>query len=686
VTTQVDLNLFSETKNYLNLVYNDKRVFNDPLEFFDTNKFNSLKLVTFVSSPSFLFKNIKNFEKVVAVIGEEETARIFYTLNNVDKQEEYMKAAEQEDIELVKKIVNDDIELRYLGMNKRIHSKIYILNSPDESFYRVMFGSANFTATAFGNNKQYEELVIYDSDYNLDICKIYNERFSEIYENSYSYFSDTIKNKAKNDIIQAQNIFLVTDDDRVDAFLEKIDKENIYNTSADNIMTVISQKKDVLEKDIALIEKEEEIVNILTFKSKGQSFFKPQVKLSNVREKIKEIVAVPNKKPKNVVNMRKQLIFDGQVMLYEKESDDDKFVMRFPIKTTQDGLQKRLIQITNFVDSYYKFAANPDKDIMKNVFESILFAFTSPLIHVIRKTIKDEKEMEKVAEVPIILILGGHSGAGKTKLLRFINRLIGNEYDIYDYAKDIDSRNKTLLRYLIESSKNNVFPILADEISASFYKGKGEETIKSLTNNIVHPHPCLIGTSNIEFGAEHQVIRRIYYLNFTSPIDTETRKNEIEEYFDEKVGNPDDVLFRHFLFEFIERMHNGETFYTLEDPLYLSRIVFKDMFKSVELPVPDFISDRPRGDYYKTGSIRWNALYSTQPNYFKRMKDSGENYLVIDLDSIYDVKESKSLQNCIPPSVVKSKGNPLILFEDRFFEFIGRNAKWSKIKRFFGAR
>ena len=686
MTTQVDLNLFSETKNYLNLVYNDKRVFNDPLEFFDTNKFNSLKLVTFVSSPSFLFKNIKNFEKVVAVIGEEETARIFYTLNNVDKQEEYMKAAEQEDIELVKKIVNDDIELRYLGMNKRIHSKIYILNSPDESFYRVMFGSANFTATAFGNNKQYEELVIYDSDYNLDICKIYNERFSEIYENSYSYFSDTIKNKAKNDIIQAQNIFLVTDDDRVDAFLEKIDKENIYNTSADNIMTVISQKKDVLEKDIALIEKEEEIVNILTFKSKGQSFFKPQVKLSNVREKIKEIVAVPNKKPKNVVNMRKQLIFDGQVMLYEKESDDDKFVMRFPIKTTQDGLQKRLIQITNFVDSYYKFAANPDKDIMKNVFESILFAFTSPLIHVIRKTIKDEKEMEKVAEVPIILILGGHSGAGKTKLLRFINRLIGNEYDIYDYAKDIDSRNKTLLRYLIESSKNNVFPILADEISASFYKGKGEETIKSLTNNIVHPHPCLIGTSNIEFGAEHQVIRRIYYLNFTSPIDTETRKNEIEEYFDEKVGNPDDVLFRHFLFEFIERMHNGETFYTLEDPLYLSRIVFKDMFKSVELPVPDFISDRPRGDYYKTGSIRWNALYSTQPNYFKRMKDSGENYLVIDLDSIYDVKESKSLQNCIPPSVVKSKGNPLILFEDRFFEFIGRNAKWSKIKRFFGAR
>jgi hypothetical protein len=133
-------------------------------------------------------------------------------------------------------------------------------------------------------------------------------------------------------------------------------------------------------------------------------------------------------------------------------------------------------------------------------------------------------------------------------------------------------------------------------------------------------------------------------------------------------------------------MHNGETFYTLEDPLYLSRIIFKDMFKSVELPVPEFISDKPRGDYYKTGSIRWNALYSTQPNYFKKMKDSGENYLVIDLDSIYDAKESKSLQNCIPPSVVKSKGNPLILFEDRFFEFIGRNTKWSKIKQFFGAR
>jgi len=685
-----DFSLFPETKeyakNYLNLVYNDKRVFNYPLEFFDTNKFNSLKLVTFVSSPKFFFENIKGFQKVIAILGEEETAKTFSTFD-VNKEEEYIKEAEQISPELVKSIIDGNIELRYLGLNKRIHSKIYILHSPDESFYRIAFGSANFTTTAFGNNKQYEELVIYDSDYNPDICKIYTERFSEIYKNSYNFLSDVIKNKAKKNIIQnviqTENVFYITDDEKAKAILEKVNKENIYNADADDIVVISSQKKDAVEKELVLIEKEEKILDILTIKNKDKTVFKPQSKLKNIEEKIKEIIVLSNKKSKNLLDTRKSLIYDKSV-LYVKENNNDEIAVPFAAKTTQDELQKRLIQITNFVDSYYKFAVNPDKDILKNAFESILFAFTSPLIHVIRKSIKDEKEMEKVAEMPIILILGGHSGAGKTKLLRFINGLLGNDFDVFDYAQDIDSRNKIVLYDLFKS--NNVFPVLVDEISNNFYKGKGEELIKSLTNNLVEPHPCLIGTSNTEFGAEHQVIRRIYYLNFTSPIDTNTRKNEIDKYFEETVGNPDDVLFRHFLAEFIERMHNGETFYTLEDPLYLSRIIFRDMFKSVQLPIPNFISDKPRGDYYKTGSIRWNALYSTQPAYFKKMKDSGENYLVIDLDSIYDTKESKSLQNCIPPSVIKSNGSPLILFEDRFLEFIGKDIRWGKIKRFFGVR
>jgi len=227
----------ADAKKYLNLVYNDKRVFNNPLEFFDTNKFNTLKLITFASSPKFFFENIQNFEKVIAILGEEETAKVFESIETVGiyKEEEYVKEAEQISSGLVERLVNENIELRYLGLGKRIHSKIYILISSDESFYRVMFGSANFTATAFGNNKQYEELVIYDSDYNPDICKIYMERFGEIYKNSYDFLSDIIKNKVKKNIqnvIHAEKVFYITD------------KENLYNKGA----TMSKTKLDLVIK------------------------------------------------------------------------------------------------------------------------------------------------------------------------------------------------------------------------------------------------------------------------------------------------------------------------------------------------------------------------------------------------------------------------------------------------------
>ena len=49
-----------------------------------------------------------------------------------------------------------------------------------------MFGSANFSTKAFGGDKQFEELVVYDSSYNSKIVDIFLQR----YENIKKYTSE----------------------------------------------------------------------------------------------------------------------------------------------------------------------------------------------------------------------------------------------------------------------------------------------------------------------------------------------------------------------------------------------------------------------------------------------------------------------------------------------------------------
>lgn len=231
-----------------------------------------------------------------------------------------------------------------------------------------------------------------------------------------------------------------------------------------------------------------------------------------------------------------------------------------------------------------------------------------------RKAVKKEKGDEKVAEVPIVLILGGLANTGKTKLILFINKLLGNNFEVFNY-RDIYTKSLRILYDLFYT--NNIFPILVDEIYDNFFKGEGERLIKTLTNTLTEPHPCLIGTSNVGFSAESQFIRRIYYLNFGSPFSEDRElKERAERYFEEKVGHIDDRLFRYFLKRFLREIAE-EGFFKLEDPLFLSRKTFMEFFREAGLNPPDFISTRPCGDYYKIGSIEWQAFYLTKRTEFR---------------------------------------------------------------------
>ena len=47
------MDLFTDKVSYLHILHNDKPFKSEPLSLFDTENFNELKIVTYVSSPDF---------------------------------------------------------------------------------------------------------------------------------------------------------------------------------------------------------------------------------------------------------------------------------------------------------------------------------------------------------------------------------------------------------------------------------------------------------------------------------------------------------------------------------------------------------------------------------------------------------------------------------------------------------
>jgi len=668
------MDLFTDKVSYLHILHNDKPFKSEPLSLFDTENFTELKIVTYVSSPDFFFDKVKKFKKVIAILGEEESAREFYQLDPVF-EERIIHSAES-DPEVLEAIANGRIELRYMKAGERIHSKIYIL-SDTQGKSRVMVGSANFTNAAFSNRGQFEELIVYDSFHNPSFCDSYIKRFNEIYKNSVDFLSEKTRKKLQSLILKAENIMIFTPDDRADNIVEKVNRQIQSGGDASTLVVEVMEEKEKAEKRIMEIEKIEKIIENVTKKTKDGYSFEQKQKLLTLKEKLKEIVSFSHRKTQEFIDKRNFLYLNpANWEFYIKENEQ---AVSYDANLTEEKLKENLKKLVNFVNSYWEFAVYKDREVLKRVFEAILFAFTSPFIHRIRKSVKKNKGDEKLAEIPIVLILGGLANTGKTKLLLFINKLLGNNFEVFNY-KDIYTKTQRIIYDLFYT--NNIFPILVDEIYDNFFRGEGERLIKTLTNTLTEPHPCLIGTSNVGFSAESQVIRRIYYLHFGSPFSEDKKiKERAERYFEEKVGIIDDSLFRYFLSEFAKRM-NEEEFFKIEDPLSLSRKIFIDMFSLSGIELPDFISQSPCGDYYKIGSQEWQAFYLTRKKDFKEMKDGGERYLVIDLKSIYEPRDAEQLKNKLPPSVVKSSGTPLILHKYRFLQFIGQEEGF--LKKFFG--
>ena len=700
-----------EEKKYLNVLLNGNPARLTFRELFvpSVTGFDSIRLATYVASPSFLNK-LKDFSRVRLIVGEEEEGHRLIAVNS-NLEDRYISGL---DGDILKKVDNETFEIRVPPIGETVHSKIYILKNTASGDTRVMVGSANFTRTAM-TGKQFEELIIFDGQINPSFCQFYGSRFEELWGQSISFFTPISKKKIRASVISANSVAVGKIEDSL-IVANQVEADNIENCTIinlsfspeenaqrviekmdmnapfqENIPDYREQIHEFAEKQVEIKYEHQtinEMLDLVTKRVKGREVIKSKGELARVKDTIKEKFIASSRKSEDLLNRinRPGMNYDqiGNVMYYRADGGEGP-AMAYPEKLSVDGLRKELDKLSGFIKSYSLFTTHKDEgeneQTEQKVFEAILFAFMSPFIWQIRKAVALNHSREKLAEIPVFMIIGGQANTGKTKLLRSISLMTGGGGHYADY-KTIESQRHRVISDILLSG--NIYPLIVDEVSPRFFKDSGEAVIKNLSNTAEDMRPVFIGATNQEFTAESQVIRRVYYLNFGNPIDPNKRR-EADTYFEQNVGTLDDRLFRHFLALFQERFLSGGDIYRIEDPLWCGREIFRAICMEHLDRVPGFVNDSPIGDYYRTGELQWHSLYRSSREMFSTFRDGDDTYLTINMAKEFQaIRDANTLVKKLPPGIVKSSGAVLILYEERFLSFIGEEKGFKrKLARMF---
>ena len=270
--------LFSETRErrrYLNIMYNDEPYPEDIQTLFDAEKFDRLFICTYVSSPKYFFTQTKAFDEVELLLGIEDSDNAQKYLFDPKYTSDFFKSLDKTTLE---KIANGKIRIRFSNLGSMIHSKIYILSNSKTRDARVMMGSANYSASAFGNSKQYEELLVYDSEYNKKFTDFYTGRYREIYENTSDFVPERIKKKIRDK--EEIRIMTLDNEESLEVLKDRIQQIQGVVAVPDEMDEAIKRTKQIIaaaeestRQELQSVAKTKQVIEIITKPSKGKMGF-----------------------------------------------------------------------------------------------------------------------------------------------------------------------------------------------------------------------------------------------------------------------------------------------------------------------------------------------------------------------------------------------------------------------------
>lgn len=708
----------------IHIIHNDEESNMSIKDIFDPLEYPQLIAVTGHVSPEFLNKYLTNFVKLEIVLGNRPNNRHFTSIENVTKDAlptAMLNTANKEPIKLFQHL-SSQLQLTALAgvlkieiaPTQVIHSRFYLLSNPVTGNTRVVLGSVDLTEPSFNSNaNRFEEVFVFDNNPLFNTLR--NHFKEDIQPVLQPYFTNELltvaekqlkANKAENG--DSDKVIILSNEET-----DKIAEKEMTNLIVNDVQRQLD--KQLLSADATLAMR-----NVTANRTYDQDEEEKAIKQRDTvlmleKESVSPRAARPKIKKRDQVAKRVHDAFKASVspqdlavekkyttFLYDRPlerniahnntglytpNDAGTFPIAFGKLATISQIRSGIKQIEDVINGYAKFVVDYTPEYGKRYYEAILYAFTAPFLWEIRQ--KASLNPEDGNDIPNFLILGASAGSGKTTLLRIINQLTWNtDQSLIDfgtiYPSDAAQRKAKTVQALESYMKQeSTYPVLVDEIEPYFFQQPqySRRLIVDTMNQQVNsskPIAPLIGTTNYNSGftMRRETARRTYYLQLDKVIDN-SQKSEASKYIYQVRQGLNNVLFKDFVVRMANYLEDDSTPWRMFDHttgqldfLAMARKIFRDYYKLIDQPVPDYFSDGLRDDYGENARNKWAKLFLTQQADFVFRKEN--NSLLFDITKLttfngFSADSVEEYRNALPVELCVNGIN-------------GKNGKYVEIK------
>lgn len=707
-------------------------------QLFDPRKYDQLTAVTGKVTADFINKYLSKFISVDIALSagtQDDTLTADEMVTKVALTNALLSAANKQPAKVFSALTSENqtnvlnsLFKIQVAPTQVIHSKFYLLSSSRSNDSRVILGSVDLTDESFdAKRNQFEEVLVFDN--NTQLFQNLREHFKkDLGPTLRPFFSTNLVKAAEKQIEESKKdqpagtttkpAPVILDNETTDKIAETdmvdllkhdvqhdIDHDLIPEMITKSMRDVTTDRSQTKEK-IAKRVKQHDTIYTLQKESVSPRAAKPKLK---TREKITKqvqeaLISGMSPQQRDAEKKYTTFLYDRPMERNIANNNSGLYVpndtgthpIPFGKVATISEIREGLKSIDAVMKGYQQFVVDYDANYGKRFFEAIMYSFTAPFLWEIRS--KASLNPEDGNDVPNFLILGATAGSGKSTLLRIINQLTWNtDRSLIDFGTIYPSQTPQKKAKTVEAMEHYMklgssYPVLMDEIELYFFQQSqySRHLVVDIMNELVnHPQPIapLIGTTNYDSGFTmlRETARRTYYLQIDKVID-ESQKGAANQYIYNVRKTLNNTLFKDFVMRMANLLEDDETpwrdFNTQTgrlDFLAMTRQLFKNYYKMVDMPVPDYFPETICDDFKESSRNRWAKLFLTQQDDFQYRQS--DNSLLFDIsklntfngftaDSIEKYRNALPIELCVD-GINGKRGKFVEIKAPNFFRWIG---------------
>ena len=586
-----NISLFDDVEMQESLTYSSPKIDVVKMDFIEAQPlswedlfdgFDALHAITYSSGIDFICKLLAKFEKAEIIFGCDEVMSyslqeiMAFQLKTIERLRDF---SSKNKVELVSRIDDESLKM-YVARGKMSHEKVYMLSASDGR-YRVVFGSANMSHSAFSGRQR------------ENICFIDGNKAYEWYKDSF----ENLKSECSDDITIGAITF--SDDS------ENLEQIPIMNSVKVHKALVIEIGKESTE-DIRFA-----------------------LDIKGLAEKFKSYVPVPDKKgklllsPEKVTQTRRRII---EANIQEKELRSEYPQLVVDIFTASASLNEKILDLSpnhdelisdvrlflEYMNGYSKFHGDVT-GMQCRYFEFANWFFATPFMATMRNIAV--KYNQNLLPYPVFGLVYGQSKAGKTTFLEtLLKMMIGQKTKMS--APDFTRTSIEGLKRAVKGA-----PIIVDDLTNTRFATHAIETIKNDDFGVVdslYNYPAVVISANEDVKAvAPEIIRRTVICRAGAGLtNTELMKSSVVRKVQKNIGT---AFYREYLRRMLEvvpdliEVLKEDEDSSAPDILAVSSEIICDIIKeNSSEPLPFYARNLSLNDYFSEKVTGAYAIKSIQ--------------------------------------------------------------------------